>query len=310
VPEVIAASGVTFHTSDTIMRLEHLPERLVILGGGFVAAEFAHVFTAFGVPVTVVTRHDLLRHHDRDVRTRLTDLVRDRWDLRTGATVTSATEHDGEVRLGLDGGTEVGGDVLLVATGRTPNSDRLDLAAGGVLTHPDGRIVVDEYQRTTAAGVWALGDASTEHRLKHVANHEARTVAHNLLHPDDPIASDHRFVPGAVFTHPQIATVGATEAELVETGRRYVGAVVGYDQIAGGWAMEDTTGFCKLLADPESGRLLGAHLMGPQASILIQPLIQAMSFGLGVREMARGQYWIHPALTEVVENALLALHLS
>ena len=93
------------------------------------------------------------------------------------------------------------------------------------------------------------------------------------------------------------------------SGRPYVSSLLPYGSTAYGWAMEDTTGICKLLADPATGQLIGAHLMGDQASTLIQPLIQAMSFGLPVPEMARGQYWIHPALTEVVENALLALHL-
>ena len=140
--------------------------------------------------------------------------------------------------------------------------------------------------------------------------HELRVVAHNLAHPDDLIESDHRFVPSAVFTHPQLAGVGLTEEQARESGRRYVTAVQGYGGTAYGWAMEDTHSVCKLIADPATGQLLGAHLMGEQAATLVQPLIQAMSFGLGVREMARGQYWIHPALTEVVENALLALDLD
>jgi mycothione reductase len=196
-----------------------------------------------------------------------------------------------------------------VATGRRPNSDRLNLSAAGVETSADGRIVADEFQRTTAPGVWALGDASSAARLKHVANHEARTVAHNLAHPDDLRASDHRFVPSAVFTHPQIASVGLTEQQAKADGRRYVSAVEHYSSTAYGWAMEDATSICKLLADPDTGQLLGAHILGEQASTLIQPLIQAMSFGLPARSMARGQYWIHPALSEVVENALLALPL-
>jgi len=132
-------------------------------------------------------------------------------------------------------------------------------------------------------------------------------IAHNLLHPDSPIEADHRYVPSAVFTHPQLAGVGMTEAEAVASGRPFVTSVQEYGSTAYGWAMNDTTSICKLIADPETGELLGAHLMGPQASSLIQPLIQAMSFGLPAREMARGQYWIHPALPEVVENALLHL---
>jgi mycothione reductase len=113
-----------------------------------------------------------------------------------------------------------------------------------------------------------------------------------------------------VFTHPQLASVGLTEEQAVASGRRFVTALRGYGSTAYGWAMEDNASVCKLLADPATGQLLGAHLMGEQAATLVQPLIQAMSFGLGVRDMARGQYWIHPALTEVVENTLLALDLD
>ena len=309
-PPVVADSGVPFHTSDTIMRIDELPERLVVLGSGYIAAEFAAIFSGFGVPVTVVSRSGLLQRLDRDVTDRLTDLVRERWDLRVGAVATNVTGGPGDIHVELSDGSTVSGDTLLVATGRRPNSDRLNLAAAGVEVHADGRVVVDQYQRTSAENVWALGDISTEHQLKHVANHEERTVAHNLAHPGDLVASDHRFVPAAVFTHPQLASVGLTEEQAKASGRPYVKALQHYGTTAYGWAMEDTTSFCKLLADPSTGKLIGAHLMGEQASTLIQPLIQAMSFGLGVRDMARGQYWIHPALTEVVENALLALDIG
>jgi mycothione reductase len=310
VPGVVAGSGVPYETSDTVMRIDKLPDRLVILGGGFVAAEFAHVFASFGVDTTVIARSGLLHHLDHEVVARFTEVVRDRWHLRSGVHPVAVRGDDGEVTVELDDGSALTGDMLLAATGRVPNGDRLNLAAGGVDAHPDGRIVVDEHQRTSAPGVWALGDASTEHLLKHVANHEARVVAHNLAHPDAMIASDHRYVPAAVFTHPQLASVGLTEEEAGASGRPYVTAVEKYGGTAYGWAMNDTTSLCKLIADPATGRLLGAHLMGEQAATLIQPLIQAMSFGLGVRDMARGQYWIHPALPEVVENALLALKLD
>ena len=307
VPDVVARSGVAYQTSDTVMRIDKLPERLVVLGGGFVAAEFAHVFSSFGVDTTVVARSGLLHHLDHEVVARFTDVVRDRWHLRTGVRPIRVRGSAEEVTIDLDDGTSVSGDMLLAATGRVPNGDRLNLPAAGVDTYPDGRIMVDEHQRTSAAGVWALGDASTEHLLKHVANHEARVVAHNLAHPEALVASDHRYVPAAVFTHPQLASVGMTEEEVAATGRPYVTAVEHYGGVAYGWAMADTTSLCKLIAEPDTGLLLGAHLMGEQAATLIQPLIQAMSFGLPAREMARGQYWIHPALPEVIENALLAL---
>jgi mycothione reductase len=310
VPAPIADSGVPFHTSDTIMRIDDLPEHLVIVGGGYIAAEFAHVFSAFGTHVSVLGRSPLmLRGQDETVAERFTAVARERWDLHLGHEVVRAAGEAGEVTLTLTDGTVVRGDTLLVATGRVPNSDRLDLPAAGVPTHDDGRIVVDERQCTPVEGVYALGDVSSPWQLKHVANHEARIVAHNLLHPEAPRRIDHRFVPAAVFTDPSIASVGRTEAQCRADGLDYAVAVQAYGDVAYGWAMEDTTGFCKVLAERGTGRLLGAHLMGPQASSLIQPLIQAMTFGLDARTMAVGQYWIHPALPEVVENALLGLQL-
>jgi mycothione reductase len=308
VPEVISASGVPFHTSDTVMRIAELPRRVAILGGGYIATEFAHVFAAFGAQPTVITHSaPLLRHLDLQIAERFTELARQRWEVRLQTCVLSLARVGSAIRLELTDGTAVEADLLLVATGRVPNGDELNLAAAGVDVHPDGRVVVDAYQRTTAENVWALGDVSSEHQLKHVANHEARVVAHNLAHPDAPIRSDHRFIPAAVFTHPQLAGVGLTEEQAAASGQRFVTAVQSYGSTAYGWAMDDTSSLCKLIADPATGQLLGAHILGEQAATLLQPLIQAMSFGLGVREMARGQYWIHPALTEVVENALLAL---
>jgi mycothione reductase len=121
------------------------------------------------------------------------------------------------------------------------------------------------------------------------------------------VASDHRFVPSAVFTEPQVATVGLTEGEARAAGYDVAVKVQHYGDTAYGWAMEDTTGMAKVIADRSTGLILGAHLMGYQASTLIQPIIQAMSLGQTAEQVARGQYWIHPALSEVVENALLGL---
>ncbi|SFO85440.1 mycothione reductase [Amycolatopsis arida] len=314
-PDVPGLADVPHHTSDTVMRIDELPERMVILGSGFVAAEFAHVFASFGVRVTIVARSGaLLRAEDVDVSTRFTELAARRFDVRLNRTTVGARRTpDGGVALDLagpDGAESVEGDLLLVATGRRPNSDLLDVAATGVTTLPSGHVVVDDHQRTVVDGIYALGDISSAFELKHVANHESRVVQHNLLHPDEPIAADHRFVPHAVFSSPQVASVGLTEQQARERGVPYVSATQDYAGIAYGWAMEDSTGFAKLLADPATGLLLGAHIIGPQASTLIQPLIQAMSFSLDARTMARGQYWIHPAMPELVENALLNLPLN
>jgi mycothione reductase len=310
IPRVVAESGVPFHTSDTVMRLDTLPEHLIILGAGYIAAEFAHVFSAFGTTVSVVGRSTpMLRGQDETVSERFTALAGRRWDMHLGAEPVRVRGDAAEVVVELADGGVVRGDALLVATGRRPNGDLMDLPVGGVSTHPDGRVVVDEFQRTLAEGVYAIGDVSSPFQLKHVANHESKVVAHNLIHPDAPRRTDHRFVPSAVFTEPQIAAVGRTEQDCRAEGLDYVVKVQAFGDVAYGWAMEDDTGFCKVLAERGTGRLLGAHIMGPEASIVIQPLIQAMSFGLGAHEMATGQYWIHPALPEVVENALLGLHL-
>ncbi|MEO9137883.1 MAG: mycothione reductase [Jatrophihabitans sp.] len=310
IPPPVAESGVPFHTSDTVMRIPALPKRLVIIGAGYIAAEFAHVFASFGTSVTMVARSTLLRAQDPDIATRMADLIRERWDLRVGVDVASISGTTGAIRVELSDGSVVEADDILVAAGRTSNSDRLNLEAGGVDVRADGQVVVDEYQRTSADGVWALGDISSDYQLKHVANREMKTVAYNLANPNNLKATDHRFVPSAVFTHPQLASVGMTEPQAKEAGRNYVTKVQEYGATAYGWAMEDTTSVCKLIADKDTGLLLGAHFMGEQASTLIQPLIQAMSFGLKATDMATGQYWIHPALTEVVENALLGLDLD
>lgn len=321
--EAFADPDLPVHTSDTVMRLAELPRRLVILGGGFVSAEFAHVFSSFGTEVTVVCRSPrLLRYFDEDVSDRFSALGAEQWDVRLSHDLVSVSARPNGVDVVTRDhatGAEVtlSADAVLVATGRVPNTDGLDVAAAGFRTDDDGFLLVDEFQRVIGADgpvedVWALGDISSPYMLKHVANAEMRVVQHNLLNPTELLPADHRFVPSAVFSHPQVSTVGLTEAAAIEQGRSYVSVIQPYASIAYGWAMEEDAesgGFCKLLADPDTGLLIGAHIIGYQASALLQPLIQAMSFGLPVKDMARGQYWIHPALPELLENALLALPL-
>jgi mycothione reductase len=313
VPELPGLSSVEFHTSDTVMRLPELPRSMFIIGGGYVAAEFAHIFSAFGTSVTVLSRSDvLLRREDADVAKRFTELLARRVDVRLETTVEAVeSTGDGGVRVhtvGPEGEREhLEAEALLIATGRVPNGDTLDLARAGIEVDDDGLIVVDEYLRTRAAGVFALGDVCSPEQLKHVANKDARVVQHNLLHPDSMITSDRRIVPHAVFSMPQVASVGLTEAQAKEQGMDYVVSRQDYAETAFGWAMEDTDHFVKIIAHARSKIILGAHVIGPQASSLIQPLVQAMSFEQPGLEVARGQYWIHPAMTEVLENALLGL---
>ena len=308
IPSVPGLAAVPYRTSDDVMRVDDLPEHLVVLGGGFIALEMAHVFDGLGSQVTIVHRGDLvLRGADGDVRQRLTEAYAERLDLRLGTTVDRVDHDPDGFRLALSDGSTLDGDQFLVATGRIPNGDRADVDAGGIDVDDRGYVVTDDRLRTTAEGVWALGDVANPVQLKHTANDEARLVARQLVDPDDPATIDRRVVPHAVFGHPQVGSVGATEDDLVAAGRPFVAATRDYAATAYGWAMEDTTGFAKVLADPETRLLLGAHVVGPQAPTLVQQLVQGMATDLTVDQMATGQLWIHPAMPELLEQALLEL---
>ena len=328
---------VPVHTSDSVMRLDSLPESMIVLGGGYIACELGYVFSALGTTVTVVNRGErLLRAEDDDVSAAFTTAAQRHFDLRLGATVTSvrggaatggpvrgefAYAADGSpsargntytVEFSRDGHAEsVQADVLLVATGRVPNGDQLALDLAGV-DHDDGRVLTDEFFRTSAPGVWAFGDLSSKTQLKHLANAQVRALRHNLLVAEDQAAGpmrsvDERLVPHAVFSHPQVASVGLTERDARAAGLPISVANKPFGHTAYGWAMEDTASFAKLIAHAGTRELLGAHIIGPQASTLIQQLIQGMAFGQTVDQMAHEQFYIHPALTEVIENALLEL---
>jgi len=311
IPDVPGLADIGYHTSDTIMRLDELPERLLVIGGGYIATELGNVFGSFGSKVTFLVRSGaLLRHEDDDVSLRFTEAYRHKFDVRCNTQVLSARSDNGEICLTIsqDGvHSEIRGDQLLVATGRTPNSDDLNVAAGGIDVDGSGYVPTDSRMRTNVAGVWALGDITNPAQLKHVANYEARVVAHNITNPDSPIEIDGRPVPHAVFGHPQVASVGLTERDCQARGIPHISHIQDFGSAAYGWAMEDTQSFVKLIADPVSRLLLGVHIIGPQASTLIQQLIQGMTLGQTVDQIARGQYWIHPALPEVLEQALLEL---
>lgn len=311
VPQIPGLDTVPFHTSDTIMRIDDAPASLAVIGGGFIAAEFGHVFDAFGSEVTIIQRGPrLLMAEDEQVSERFTELASRRHRVLLGATVASVVRHAGGVEVNLtcpEGDQVVQAEMLLVCTGRRPNSDRLDAAAGGLELDEHGHIVTDDSYRTSVPGVWALGDVVNHFQLKHMANAESRVVRHNLLHPDDLQVLPQKIAPHAVFTSPQIASVGLTEQEARRRGVEYVVSVRDYADTAYGWALEDTTSFVKVLADPRDRKILGAHIIGPQAATLIQPLIQAMALGQTADQVGRDVLYIHPALTEAVEQALLEL---
>ena len=286
-----------------------MPERLAILGGGYIATEMAHVFEALGSEVTMLVRGPrLLRVEDEEVSMQFTEVFSNRCELVLGASIDSVNRNDNDelvIEVSVGGHQEEFiADEILVATGRTPTTESLDIYTTGIACH-DGYVVTDEFMQTNVPGVWALGDLTNPDQLKHTANAEAKVVAHNIAHPEAMRKVDLWPTPHAVFSHPQVASVGDTEQHLRGEGVDYVVGKRDHGGTAYGWAMEDTTGFCKVLVDRHSRTILGAHIIGPQASTLIHQIIQGMKFGQTADELAEGFLYIHPALSELVENALL-----
>jgi mycothione reductase len=311
VPAIPGLDRVAFHTSDTIMRVDALPASMVVVGGGFVAAELSHVFGALGTKITIVNRGPaLLERHDRAIARAFTDRYRARFDVRLDTRVARVDAGGAGVEVHVDGpdGPEVvDAELLLLATGRVPNGDLLDVGAAGIVLDDDGHVHTDDTYATNVPGVWAIGDLANHYQLKHLANAEIRLVIHNLLHGDDPRRARFPFVPAAVFADPQVASAGPTEEELRARGVDYVVARRDYAETGYGWALEDTTSFAKVMADPHTRRLLAAHVIGPHAAMLIQPLVQAMNLGNTVEQLTQDVLYIHPALTELVAQVLLEL---
>ncbi|SER76066.1 mycothione reductase [Propionibacterium cyclohexanicum] len=301
------------HTYETITRVKRLPRQLVIVGGGTIAVELGHVFSAYGSRVTVVHRGPtLLRRLDGDLRAAATKLASERYSVKLNQQLSRVEpSHSGGLIVWTHDADGVQysytADAMLLALGNVPNGDLLAVEKAGVAVDDEGFVVTDAHQRTSQPHIWALGDVCDHHLLKHVANAQARTVQHNLLHPDDLVSTRREVIPQAIFTDPPMFVVGATQQELEAAGQPFVHVVQDFSSVAYGWALDDRTSFVKLLADPKTGRLLGAHLIGPEAPELGQLLVTAMSFGIDAQQMARGQYWAHPELAEVVENALLSI---
>jgi mycothione reductase len=311
VPEIVGLDEVPFHTTDTVMRIDALPASMVVVGGSYVAAEMSHMFGAFGTEITIVEREaTLLATLDDDVSRRFTECSSERFDVRLSSKVTRVERTPRGVAVHVEGPSGrdvVDAEALLLATGRIPNTDVLDVAAAGIAVDEHGHVVTDDTYATSAPGVWAIGDLANHFELKHLANAEMRIVLHNVLHAGDTRRARFPVLPSAVFAEPEIATAGPTERALRAQGKEFAVARRDYSDTAFGWALEDTTGFVKLIADPATGRLLAAHIVGPQAPALIQPLVQAIYLDNTVEQLAHDVLYIHPAATEVVAQALLEL---
>ena len=313
-PSIPGLDKTPYITSDQALRLPQQPKRLAIVGGGYIAAELAHFFGSLGTEVTLIHRRStMLREEDEEIAKRFTEVYQRRFDLLLDSQVTEVKTKDGEISLNVSsqhGGqehtVEVGVDTLLLATGRVPNTDLLEVANTGVEVNDRGYIKTDQYLETNVPGIWALGDIVGKYLLKHSANLEAAYAANNIFHYAHKDAVDYRAMPHAVFASPQVASVGLTEELATRMDIGYVTATYNYSDTAYGSSIEDRDGFVKVLAHPETREILGCHIIGAEASILIQEAANAMRLGLPTDAITQSIY-VHPALPEVVQRAFAQL---
>ena len=306
VPDIAGLRDVRYLTSDEALRLPEQPRRLAIVGGGYIAAEMAHFFGSMGTEVTIIHRRStLLREEDQQVSQRFTEVYQRKFKMLLDAHVSMVKPIGDEIALevSMNGNTqELVADSLLMATGRIPNSDQMQVSNAGVEVDGRGFIKTDEYLETSVPGIWALGDIVGRYLLKHSANLEAAYVAHNMLNGDTKVAVDYHAMPHAVFASPQVASVGMTEQEAVESAISYNAATYDYHNTAYGSSIEDRDGFVKVLANPKTREILGCHIIGSEASILIQEVVNIMRARLTADAITQSIY-VHPALPEVVQRA-------
>lgn len=310
-PEFPGLQNVPHITSDEALRLPTQPRRLAIVGGGYIAAEMAHFYGSMGTQVTVIHRGPtLLRAEDEAIAQRFTEVYLRRFNVMLNAQVSGATQEADHIALDVtvEGRTErVETDVLLLATGRVPNTDLLQVATTGVELDDRGFIKTNGYLETNVRGIWALGDIVGRYLLKHSANLEAAHVAHNAFNRTRQVAVDYRAMPHAIFASPQVGSVGMTEREAREQHVHYSTATYDYFDTAYGSSIDDKDGFVKVLVRPNDGEILGCHIIGTDASMLIQEVTNAMRLRLPADAITQSIY-VHPALPEVVQRAFGALN--
>lgn len=310
IPPIEGIDGVDYLTNETILELEQRPESLLIIGGGYISVEFAHFFAAVGTSVTIVQRNDyLVPDEEPEISELLAEKLGERMEVHTHTEVVAVGQTDGGYWVrGRDTHTgeerEFTAQHILVAAGRKSNADLLQVENAGIETDERGYIKVDPYLETNVENVWAFGDAIGKHMFTHVANREVIVAWHNSSH-DHKVEMDYGAVPHAVFSHPQIASVGLTEAQAREAFDILVGEA-SYLDVAKGQAMMEGDGFAKAILERESREILGFHIIGPYAPILIQEVIDAMANGGSARMVSSGLH-IHPAMPELIVSALYNL---
>jgi mycothione reductase len=315
VPAIKGLAEINYHTSDTLLEMTELPGSMAILGGGYIAAEYGHFFAAMGTQVTIIGRNpQFLPEEEPEVSALAkSELSRHMRFLTNHEVVEVQDGGKGKKKILAEnraGGSKVElyAEEILVATGRGPNTEILRPEKANIKTDKGGWIVVDESLETSQPNIWAFGDANGKYPFKHKANYEAFIVYNNAI-LGEKLKADYHAIPHAVFTHPEIVSVGLKEREAIETwGEENV--LIGFkrfEDTAKGEAMAVQDYFVKVIVEQRSNRILGAHIIGPHASILIQELVTLMyTPSQSALPIIYGMH-IHPALGEVVERAFESL---
>lgn len=307
IPLIAGLERVPYLTNETLLELKERPESLIIIGGGYIACEYGHFFSAMGTRVTILEMGDrLIPAEEPEMTALLQKELSKRLDIHTQTRAVGAKRaRDGIELLALDAQTKAEkrfrAERLLLAAGRRSNADQLGVEKTGVALSESGYIQVNELLGTSRPGIYAIGDANGIQMFTHVANREAELVADNILHGNRQ-RIDYSAAPHAVFTRPQIASVGLTEETASQHHRILVGRAHYFD-VAGGEAINEREGFAKAVVNQRNGKLLGFHIVGPYASILIQEVINAMATGQHTEGIESGLH-IHPALPELITQTL------
>jgi pyruvate/2-oxoglutarate dehydrogenase complex dihydrolipoamide dehydrogenase (E3) component len=310
IPAIDGLDGVPYLTSRSILDLRELPGHLIVVGGGYVGCEFAQMFRRFGSRVTIVQRAErLLASEEPEISAAVREgFEADGIDVLTATTCISATASDGQLRVGCAGAesTELAGTHLLVAAGRTPNSDTFGLEHLDVEPDASGFLTVDEHLRTSVEDVWALGDLRGGPMFTHTARDDAETVYRSVFRGQQRSIAD-RIVPHAVFVDPEVASVGMTEARAREAGHDVAIGTQEFAAVAKARAIGETRGLIKFVVDHKTDRILGCHIAGPDAGNLVHEAVIAMVAGASYSDIGRAIH-IHPTLAEAVNAAAGGVH--
>jgi mycothione reductase len=305
IPPVDGLEETGYWTSKEALNPDKRPESIVMIGGGYISLELAHFYDAMETDVTIIERGDkLLKREDREIAEKITEIAEERYSVNLGLSAAEVRkEDDRKVVVAEDqegNEEEFKAEEILVAAGRVPNTDRLNVEKASLETTERGFLETDQHMETSIDGVYGLGDIADNWMFKHSANYEAGTVFRNLVTGNNYEVGEPE-MPHAVFTSPQIAGVGKTEQALEEADEEYVKSVYNYSDTGMGMAMKEEDGFVKLLASKE-GEILGCHIIGPEASTLIHEVIVSMHSGSGDISDIKDSIHIHPALSEVVQR--------